>query len=167
MRVLGLDPGLTVTGWGIVDVAGNRLAHVGHGTIVPDPRLAVAERLCALERGLGDVIRAHVPAEAAVEEVFVARNPTSAIKLGMARGVILAAASGAGLTVAEYAARFVKKAIVGSGAAEKAQMVAMVCRLLPGVAIEQEDAADALAVAICHAHDTASRRRWAAEGIPA
>lgn len=167
MRVLGLDPGLTVTGWGIVDALGNRLGHVAHGTIAPDPRLAMAERLAELARGVAAVIRGHAPDEAAVEEVFVARNPASAIKLGMARGAILAAVAGERLPVAEYAARFVKKAIVGTGAADKDQIGAMVRRLLPGAAIGQEDAADALAVAICHAHDAASKRRWAAAGVPA
>lgn len=167
MRHLGLDPGLTVTGWGIVDAEQGRLSHVANGSIAPSAKLGAAERLKCLHDGLVEVIRRFAPATAAVEEVFVARNPASAIKLGMARGVVMAAAASEGLAVAEYAARYVKKAVVGVGAADKTQIQAMVQRLLPGVAIDGPDAADALAVAICHATESATSRRWAgAEARP-
>lgn len=149
MILLGLDPGLARTGWGVVEAVGNRLRHVAHGTVTTDAAMALPMRLLALHEGLRDVVARIAPDAAAVEEVFVNANPQSTLKLGQARGVVLL--SVAGLPVAEYAARLVKKALVGTGAADKVQVHAMVSRLL-GVAPAGADAADALAVAICHAH---------------
>lgn len=152
MLILGLDPSLSCTGWGIVAKSGNRLSHVANGQIPTDPKLPLAERLVTLDRELAEVILTHRPDQAAVEEVFVNKNPQSTLKLGQARGVCLLAAAKAGLPVHEYATRLVKKAIVGTGGAEKAQVQAMLGVLLPGVKLAGADAADALAVAICHAH---------------
>ena len=159
MLILGLDPSLTCTGWGIIAKSGNRLTHVANGQVRTDPSDSLPDRLVTLDRELTDVILAHRPDCAAVEEVFVNKNPQSTLKLGQARGVVLMVAARAGLDVGEYAARLVKKAVVGNGAAEKAQVHAMVQRLLPGSAIAGPDAADALAVAITHAHHLASARR--------
>ena len=152
MRILGLDPGLRRTGWGVIDVAGTRLTHVGHGAVDSDGAGALAERLVQLHDGLLAIITGYTPAEAAVEETFVNRNPTSTLKLGVARGVVLLVPALAGLPVAEYGANHIKKSVVGVGHADKAQVQMMVRMLLPGVAINGADAADALAVAICHAH---------------
>ena len=152
MLILGLDPSLSCTGWGIVAKSGNRLSHVANGQVRTDPALSLAERLVTLDRELADVIARHRPDQAAVEEVFVNMNPQSTLKLGQARGVCLLAAARAGLPVSEYATRLVKKAIVGTGGADKAQVQAMLKVLLPGVKLAGADAADALAVAICHAH---------------
>jgi crossover junction endodeoxyribonuclease RuvC len=152
LLILGLDPGLGTTGWGIVAAVGNRLTHIANGQIATDPKAALPERLVTLDAALTDVILAHKPDAAAVEEVFVNANPQSTLKLGQARGVVLLSAARAGLPVAEYATRLVKKAIVGTGGAEKAQIQAMLKILLPGAAVAGADAADALAVAICHAH---------------
>ena len=152
MLILGLDPSLTCTGWGIVAKAGNRLTHVANGQVRTDPKASLADRLVTLDRELTVVILAHRPDHAAVEEVFVNKNPQSTLKLGHARGVILLTAARAGLPVAEYATRLVKQAIVGTGAAEKAQVEAMLKVLLPGAKVTGPDAADALAVAITHAH---------------
>ena len=137
---------------------GNRLSHIANGQISTDAKMALAERLVALDRALVDVILAHQPQSAAVEEVFVNANPQSTLKLGQARGVILLAAAKSGIAIGEYAARLVKKAVVGTGGADKVQVHAMVARLLPGVKISGADAADALAVAITHAHHIASAR---------
>lgn len=152
MIILGLDPSLTCTGWGIVAKSGNRLSHIANGQIKTDPKASLAERLVTIDAELADVIARHQPDQAAVEEVFVNKNPQSTLKLGQARGVCLLAAAKAGLPVAEYATRLVKKAIVGTGGAEKAQVQAMLGVLLPGVKLAGADAADALAVAIAHAH---------------
>jgi crossover junction endodeoxyribonuclease RuvC len=152
MLILGLDPSLTCTGWGIVAKSGNRLSHIANGQIKTDPKASLAERLVTIDAELADVIARHQPDQAAVEEVFVNKNPQSTLKLGQARGVCLLAAAKAGLPVAEYATRLVKKAIVGTGGAEKAQVQAMLGVLLPGVKLAGADAADALAVAIAHAH---------------
>lgn len=152
MLILGLDPSLTCTGWGIVAKSGNRLSHVANGQVKTDPKASLAERLVTLDAALAAVIHAHRPEAAAVEEVFVNKNPQSTLKLGQARGVCLLAAARAGLPVSEYATRLVKKAVVGTGAAEKAQVQAMLGVLLPGVKLAGADAADALAVAIAHAH---------------
>jgi crossover junction endodeoxyribonuclease RuvC len=156
--VLGLDPGLAKTGWGIIEASGNRLRHIGHGTVKTAVAAPLADRLAALYAGLEAVIAAHTCAAAAVEEVFVNANPQSTLKLGQARGVVLLVAARAGLPVAEYATRLVKKAVVGTGGADKAQVHAMVERLLPGTRVVGEDAADALAVAIAHAHLAATAR---------
>jgi len=152
MLILGLDPSLTCTGWGIVAKSGNRLSHIANGQIKTDPKASLAERLVTIDAELADVIARHHPDQAAVEEVFVNKNPQSTLKLGQARGVCLLAAARAGLPVAEYATRLIKKAIVGTGGAEKAQVQAMLGVLLPGVKLAGADAADALAVAIAHAH---------------
>jgi crossover junction endodeoxyribonuclease RuvC len=152
MLIIGLDPSLTCTGWGIVAKSGNRLSHVANGQIRTDAALSLANRLVTIDRELTDVILLHSPDSSAVEEVFVNKNPQSTLKLGHARGVVLLSLARAGLPVHEYATRLVKKALVGTGAAEKAQVQAMLKVLLPGVQLAGADAADALAVAICHAH---------------
>lgn len=159
--ILGLDPGLAATGWGIIRADGNRLSHIAHGTVKTPASAPLAERLASLYDALGQVIASHGCDAAAVEEVFVNANPQSTLKLGQARGVVMLCAAKAGLPVTEYATRLVKKAIVGVGSADKAQVHAMVQRLLPGVSVTGSDAADALAVAIAHAHMGAS----AAKGL--
>jgi crossover junction endodeoxyribonuclease RuvC len=159
MIIIGLDPGLACTGWGVIAADGNRLSHVANGQVRTDPKAALSARLVRLEAALGEVIDAYRPAEAACEEVFLNENPQSTLKLGQARGVVLFAAASRGLNVGEYAARLVKKALVGTGAADKVQVHAMVQRLLPGAKIAGADAADALAVAITHAHHLATARR--------
>jgi crossover junction endodeoxyribonuclease RuvC len=161
MIVLGLDPGLGCTGWGVIRAEGNRLAHVANGQIRTDSKAPLPARLIELHRRLLAVLAEHRPEAAAVEEVFVNDNPQSTLKLGQARGVALLAAASLGIEVGEYAARLVKKAVVGTGGAEKAQVHAMIQRLLPGVKIAGADAADALAVAITHAHHLATARRVA------
>jgi crossover junction endodeoxyribonuclease RuvC len=152
MLILGLDPSLTCTGWGIVRAEGSRLAHVAKGLFETDPKAPMAERLHHLHDAIFAVIEAHRPDRAAAEEVFANKNPQSTLKLAQARGAVLAACGRAGLPVAEHAARLVKKAIVGTGAAEKTQVQAMLKVLLPGAMIQGADAADALAVAIADAH---------------
>jgi crossover junction endodeoxyribonuclease RuvC len=158
MRLIGLDPGLRLTGWGVIDVEGNRLRHVAHGVIKVAGDRPLAERLCELFDGVAAVIAAQQPVEAAVEETFVNVNPGSTLKLGQARGVVMLAPARAGLPVFEYAANLVKKSVTGVGHAEKRQIAMMVGRLLPGVEATA-DAADALAVAICHAHHRATAKR--------
>jgi crossover junction endodeoxyribonuclease RuvC len=158
--IIGLDPGLGCTGWGLIMADGNRLRHVANGQVRTDPKQSLPERLLRLDAALGEVIEAHRPDAAAVEEVFLNENPQSTLKLGQARGVVLLAAARRGLAVGEYAPRLVKKAVVGTGGAEKVQVHAMVQRLLPGARIAGADAADALAVAITHAHHLASRRAF-------
>ena len=157
MRVIGLDPGLRNTGWGVIDVTDNRLSHVAHGVVSTEARLSLAERLVQLEEGLAAVIERFAPVEAAVEETFVNRNPGSTLKLGQARGIALLVPARAGLAVAEYPPNLIKKTVVGSGHAAKEQIQMMVRTLLPGCAITNADAADALAVAICHAHHRSAR----------
>ncbi|QGN55142.1 crossover junction endodeoxyribonuclease RuvC [Novosphingobium sp. Gsoil 351] len=152
MRVIGIDPGLGCTGWGVIAREGSRLHHVANGQIRTDPAQPIASRLVAIDAGLAAAIAAHGPHFGAVEEVFVNTNAQSTLKLGQARGVCLLALARAGMPVAEYATRLVKKALVGTGGAEKAQVQAMLKVLLPGVKLAGADAADALAVAICHAH---------------
>ncbi len=152
MLILGIDPSLSCTGWGIVAKNGNRLSHIANGQVKTDPKASLADRLVTIDRELADVIARHQPDQGAVEEVFVNKNPQSTLKLGHARGVCLLALARAGLPVHEYATRLVKKAIVGTGGAEKVQVQAMLGVLLPGVKLAGADAADALAVAIAHAH---------------
>jgi len=159
MIILGLDPGLATTGWGLIRADGNRLSHLANGRLKTDAAAPLPRRLAHLDAMLSALIVDHAPETAAVEEVFVNANPQSTLKLGQARGVVLCAVARTGIEVGEYAARLVKKAVVGTGAAEKAQVHAMIGRLLPGVKIDGADAADALAVAICHAHHVASARR--------
>lgn len=161
-RILGIDPGLNRTGWGIVDCEGNRLRHVAHGAIVSKPEEALAARLAALYAGLVHVVAEYLPDEAAVEEVFVNKNPSSTLKLGMARGIALLVPATGGLKVAEYSANLIKKSVVGTGHADKEQVAMMVARILPG-SNAKADAADALAVAVCHAHHRASLLRVATQ----
>ena len=158
MIVFGLDPGLGTTGWGLIEADGNRLAHVANGQIKTDPLMPLAQRLAALADALEALIAIRRPGAAAVEEVFVNKNPQSTLKLGQARGVALMCAARAGLAVGEYAPSLVKKAVVGTGGADKAQFHAMVARLRPGAKIAGADGADALAVAITHAHHLATAR---------
>jgi crossover junction endodeoxyribonuclease RuvC len=152
IRLLGVDPGLRRTGWGVIEVSGPRLAWIAHGVVSPEPEAPMAERLAQLASGLRAVILDHRPDEAAVEETFVNMNPKSTLLLGQARGVALATLAAASLPVAEYAARTVKQSVVGSGGADKTQVAFMVRRLLPRAGEVSADAADALAVAICGAH---------------
>ena len=155
-KILGLDPGLGTTGWGLIQADGNRLSHIANGQLKTNAAESLPKRLSHLATQLEALIADHAPDAAAVEEVFVNKNPQSTLKLGQARGVALMIAARGGLDVGEYAARLVKKAVVGPGGAEKAQVHAMVQRLLPGAEIAGPDAADALAVAITHAHHLAS-----------
>ena len=162
IRIIGIDPGLRNVGWGVIAVAGSRLTYVACGSIQTRADLSLAERLAQIHRGLTALIEAERPDEAAVEETFVNRDPQSALKLGQARGVALAAPALLGLAVAEYAANVVKKTIVGAGHAEKEQVAMMVKMLLPACEIGSPDAADALAVAITHAQHRIARARGAA-----
>ena len=152
MLILGLDPSLSCTGWGIVRVEGARLVHVANGQIPTDSKAPAAERLHRLHDAICSVIGLHAPDRAAVEEVFVNKNAQSTLKLAQARGAVLAACGRAGVPVAEHAARRVKQAVVGTGGADKSQVQAMLKMLLPAAAIAGADAADALAVAIADAH---------------
>lgn len=161
MRVLGLDPGLRITGWGIIDVDGSHLRHVADGVITSDAKLSLAERLVQLHDGVRAVIAQWNPEEAAVEETFVNKNPESTLKLGQARGVVLLAPALMGIKVGEYAPTSVKQAVVGTGRAQKDQVGMMVRTLLPGCAVKSPDSADALAVAICHSHHLNTARRLA------
>lgn len=155
-RILGIDPGLVSTGWGIVEKRGSSLSFVGCGTLAPPTKLPLAERLAFLHRELAALIALHQPHASAIEETFVTANGASTLKLGQARGALIVTLAAAGLPVAEYAARLVKKAIVGTGAADKNQIGQMVGVLLPAsraaMAACKHDAADALAIAICHAN---------------
>ncbi len=157
MRLIGLDPGLRNTGWGIIETDGLRLRHVADGTVHSNGGADIATRLAQIYDGILELIDRFGPKEAAVEETFVNRNPESTLKLGLARGVVLLAPAKAGLRVAEYAPKRVKKAVVGTGSADKEQVQAMVATLLPGARIGTPDAADALAVAVCHAHYVQAR----------
>jgi crossover junction endodeoxyribonuclease RuvC len=165
--LLGIDPGLRFTGWGVIDVQGSRLRHVADGVIATDGTASVPARLKALHDALAALLAEWRPDEAAVEETYVNRNGTATLKLGYARGVALLAPALAGIPVAEYGAKSVKLAVVGTGGAEKAQVQMMVRRLLPGATLRRADAADALAVAICHAHHRATRGAWAAGAVMA
>ncbi|SEN72775.1 Holliday junction endonuclease RuvC [Sphingomonas gellani] len=156
MIILGLDPGLGTTGWGLIAADGNRLRHVGNGQIKTEPSMPLPRRLSNLYEALGEMIRVERPDSAAAEEVLGNTNAQSTLKLGQARGVVLLAAASAGLAVGEYHPSVVKKAVVGTGGADKRQIQAMVGHLLPGVKLSGPDAADALAVAITHAHHLAS-----------
>ncbi|MFC3230308.1 crossover junction endodeoxyribonuclease RuvC [Marinibaculum pumilum] len=151
VRILGLDPGLRHTGWGLIEAEGTRIRHRGHGVLNIDASQGLSDRLAALHAGLSEVVGAWTPDEAAVEETFVNRNPVSTLKLGQARGIVLLVPAQAGLPVAEYPPNLVKKTVVGTGHAAKEQVLAMVKVLLPGCGVVAGDAADALAVAICHA----------------
>lgn len=152
MLILGLDPSLTCTGWGVIRVDGPRLTHIANGQVKTEAAEPMADRLHRLHDGIARVIAAHAPDRAAAEEVFVNKNAQSTLKLAQARGAVLAACGGAGLTVREHAARLVKQAVVGTGGADKRQVQAMLKVLLPKAEIAGVDAADALAVAIADAH---------------
>ncbi len=165
--LLGIDPGLRFTGWGLVESTGNRLRHVGDGVIATDSANSVPERLAFLHHALTQLITEFQPEEAAVEETYVNRNGAATLKLGYARAVALLVPTLAGLTVAEYGAKTVKMAVVGTGGADKDQVEMMVRRLLPTALIKRADAADALAVAICHAHHRASKTAWNAGKVMA
>ncbi|WND01877.1 crossover junction endodeoxyribonuclease RuvC [Temperatibacter marinus] len=158
MRLLGIDPGLQKTGWGVVESHGTRLIHVGNGIVKSTTKLSLAERLVELRDGLETVLKEYNPDSCAVEETFVNKNPTSTLKLGQARGIALLVPASHGLMVSEYTPNHVKKSVVGVGHAAKDQVDAMVQVLLPGVKINGSDAADALAVAICHAHNVHANR---------
>ena len=159
IRILGLDPGLSAMGWGVIAVSGSRLAHVAHGVINTKPALGLGLRLMELHRVLGTVIAEHGPTAIAVEQAFVAKDASAALKLGHARAVALLAAAQAGLEIAEYAPNQIKKCVVGAGHAGKEQVQFMVGRLLPACGVRQADAADALAAAIAHAHLSTTRAR--------
>jgi crossover junction endodeoxyribonuclease RuvC len=159
MRLLGLDPGLQRTGWGLIEARGNGLRFLAAGIVATDPAQGLASRLDSLYRGLQEVVTRHRPQLAAVEETVVNVNAESSLKLGHARGVVLLAAAHAGLEVTEYAAKTIKRSVVGTGAAQKRQVAMMVRMLLPGSGHLGCDAADALAVALCHAHHHAAQTR--------
>ncbi len=160
VRLLGLDPGLRFTGWGIVESDGNRLRHVADGVIATDATENVPLRLKALDDALAILLENFQPDEAAVEETYVNRDATATLKLGYARGVVLLAPARRGIPVFEYGAKTVKLSVVGTGNADKTQVGLMVRRLLPGATLKRADATDALAVAICHAHRRASLSQW-------
>jgi crossover junction endodeoxyribonuclease RuvC len=159
-RILGLDPGLRNTGWGIISCMQGRLSHVAHGVVHSEQKASLPERLHQLFTGLEEILTTYQPDEAAVEETFVNTNATSTLKLGMARGIVLLAPARLGLPVGEYSANKVKKSVVGAGHAEKQQVAMMVQRLLPTAGQVKLDAADALAVAICHAWHRETLQAW-------
>ncbi len=167
IRLMGIDPGLRFTGWGVIEAEGNRLRHVADGVVATDNSEAVPARLKFIHDALTALFLQYLPAEAAVEETYVNRNGAATLKLGYARGVALLAPALAGISVAEYGAMEVKRAVVGTGAAKKEQVEAMVRRLLPAATLKRADAADALAVAICHAHHRQTRQRIAAATVMA
>jgi crossover junction endodeoxyribonuclease RuvC len=159
IRILGIDPGLGSMGWGVIDVEGSRLAHVGHGVIATRAALGLGLRLMALHQELCEVIGRLSPRAIAVEQAFVHRDPSAALKLGHARAIALLAAAQAGLEIAEYTPNHIKKCVVGAGHAGKEQVQFMVRRLLPACGVDQADAADALAAAIAHAHLSTTRAK--------
>ncbi len=152
IRIIGIDPGLRRTGWGVVETVGNSLRFVASGTVTSDNKLDLATRLRQLHDGLTDVLRGFEPDEAAVEQTFVNKDAVATLKLGQARGIAMLVPSLAGLPVAEYAPNAVKKAVIGVGHGEKAQIHMMVKVLMPKATFDTDDAADALAIAICHTH---------------
>lgn len=158
VRIIGIDPGLRRCGWGIIETAGNRLSFVACGTLTPKVSAALPLRLAELFDGLGKLVRDYAPDEAAVEETFVNQGARSALLLGQARGVVLMTPASMGVPVAEYAANLIKKSVVGAGHADKEQVQAMIKILLPQADVTGADAADALAIAICHAHHRSHRQ---------
>ena len=156
IRIIGIDPGLQRTGWGVIDSTGSALSFVAAGTLRSDAKSELAERLCQLHEGLDKVIAAHLPSEAAVEQTFVNKDARATLKLGQARGIALLVPAQAGLSVAEYAPNQVKKTVIGVGHGDKNQIKLMVGMLLPKAQFDSDDAADALAIAICHAHSRMS-----------
>lgn len=162
MKILGIDPGLQKTGWGIIEADGNALHYIACGLIKTDSDLSLAERLCQIDEGMQAVLNLYKPDEAAIEETFMNNNAASAIKLGAARGVAMVVPARAGIMVHEYAANLIKKSVVGNGHATKDQMEMMVRTLIPAVGRGLgADEADAIAIAICHAHHASSRNRFA------
>ena len=159
IRIMGLDPGLARMGWGVIEMTGTRLSHVAHGVLTSDAGADLGARLLSLHEGLSAVIASTAPAAMAVEQAFVHKDPSAALKLGHARAVALLAAAQAALEIAEYTPNHIKKCVVGSGHAGKEQVLAMVKRLLPLAGVEEVDAADALACAITHAHLSGTRAR--------
>ena len=159
LRILGIDPGLARMGWGVVVLGGTRLTHIAHGVLTSDAKSGTGARLLVLHSNLAEIIAQHVPQVIAVEQAFVHKDPSAALKLGQARAVALLAAAHAGLDVAEYAPNHIKKCVVGAGHAGKEQVLAMVRRLLPTAQVTSADAADALAAAIAHAHVSGTRAR--------
>jgi crossover junction endodeoxyribonuclease RuvC len=152
IRILGIDPGLRRTGWGVVEIAGNRLGFVGCGSVLTDDRAALAVRLLAIYDGLTRILDQYRPDEAAVEATFVNKDASATLKLGQARGIAMVVPAKAGVPVAEYAPNLVKKSIVGAGHGDKAQVRMMIGVLLPKADPASDDAADALAIAVTHAH---------------
>jgi crossover junction endodeoxyribonuclease RuvC len=152
IRIIGIDPGLRRTGWGVVESCGNSLRFVAAGTVRSDETMTLASRLCQLHDGLAEALHAAMPHEAAVEQTFVNKDASATLKLGQARGIAMLVPARAGLPVAEYAPNAVKKAVIGVGHGDKKQIHMMVKVLLPKAAFDTADAADALAIAICHAH---------------
>ena len=158
IRIIGIDPGLRRTGWGIVESLGNSLRFIGSGTVRSDDKAALATRLCQLHDGLAEILHAAMPQEAAVEQTFVNKDAVATLKLGQARGVVMLVPARAGLPVSEYAPNAVKKAVIGVGHGEKQQIHMMLKILMPKVEFKGNDAADALAIAICHAHNRGTNR---------
>ncbi|KQZ49783.1 Holliday junction resolvase [Rhizobium sp. Root149] len=158
IRIIGIDPGLRRTGWGVIDTIGNSLKFVASGTVTSDGDMDLASRLCQLHDGLAEVVHAYRPDEAAVEQTFVNKDAVATLKLGQARGVVMLVPARAGLPVAEYAPNAVKKSVIGVGHGEKQQIHMMLKILMPKVEFKGNDAADALAIAICHAHHRAGNR---------
>src|SRR6478609_1227135 len=152
IRIIGIDPGLRRTGWGIIDTLGNSLRFVASGTVTSDGDMDLASRLCQLHDGLAEVVHSYKPDEAAVEQTFVNKDAVATLKLGQARGIAMLVPARAGLRVAEYAPNAVKKAVIGVGHGEKQQIHMMLKVLMPKATFDTEHAADALAIAICHAH---------------
>ncbi len=157
IRIVGIDPGLRRTGWGVIDVQGNSLRFVAAGTVSSDEKLTLASRLCQLHDGLSKVVHGHMAEEAAVEATFVNKDASATLKLGQARGIAMLVPALAGLDVAEYAPNLVKKTVIGTGHGDKNQIKMMVSMLLPKAKFDSDDAADALAIAICHAHHRKAR----------
>ena len=152
IRIIGIDPGLRNMGWGVIDILGNSLRFVAAGTVRSDAKCDLPSRLCQLHDGLVSVLHGHMPVEAAVENTFVNKDAVATLKLGQARGIALLVPALAGLPVAEYAPNAVKKSVIGVGHGDKKQIKMMVGMLLPKAVYDSDDAADALAIAICHAH---------------
>lgn len=165
IRIIGIDPGLRRTGWGVIECLGSRLGFIAAGTVTSDATAPLAVRLCQIHDGLAAALEEHRPEEAAVESTFVNRDAAATLKLGQARGVAMLVPARAGIRVAEYAPNEVKKTVIGVGHGDKRQIAMMVSMLLPRARFEGADAADALAIAICHAHHRVSQRLG--RGVPA
>ncbi|MGR6429365.1 crossover junction endodeoxyribonuclease RuvC [Rhizobium sp. PAMB 3182] len=158
IRIIGIDPGLRRTGWGVVETLGNSLRFVASGTVTSDGTMDLASRLCQLHDGLAEIVHSYQPDEAAVEQTFVNKDAVATLKLGQARGIAMLVPARAGLQVAEYAPNAVKKAVIGVGHGEKQQIHMMIKVLMPKAIFKGDDAADALAIAICHAHNRGASR---------